>query len=67
MRPGKRDRRGRWVFQKLDRVEEEMQSFMETPGCRRVIINYGMDGRENRIVCKAGEALCSNYIGRIRQ
>jgi superfamily II DNA helicase RecQ len=67
MRPGKRDHGGRWVFPPLKDVEEDMQSFVETPGCRRVIIDHSMDGRENRMVCEEGEALCGNCVESVRR
>jgi superfamily II DNA helicase RecQ len=67
MRPGKRDHGGRWVFPQLKDVEEDMRSFVETPGCRRVIIDHSMDGRENRMVCEVGEALCGNCVEGVRR
>jgi hypothetical protein len=44
-----------------------MQLFMETPGCQRVVINYCIDSRENRMVCEEGEALCVNCAGQVRR
>ena len=67
MRPGKRDHGGRWVFPKLKDVKEDMQLFIKTPGCRRMIIDHSMDGRENRKVCKEGKSLCGNYVEGIRR
>jgi superfamily II DNA helicase RecQ len=67
MRAGYRNGQGQWQAQKRSGVEEEMQSFVETPGCRRVILDYVMDGREDRIACEEGEEMCDICEGRMRR
>ena len=39
-------------------VEEDMQEFITTQGCRRVVLDREMDGREDRVGCEEEEEQC---------
>ena len=39
-------------------VEEDMQEFITTEGCRRVVLDRAMNGRFDRIGCEEGEERC---------
>ncbi len=42
----------------LGDVEEDMQEFITTEGCRRVVLDRAMNGREDRVGCEKREERC---------
>ncbi len=42
----------------LGDVEEDMQKFIITEDCRRVVLNRVMNGREDRVSCEKREKRC---------
>lgn len=50
--------RGRWG------MEEEMQEFVDTESCRRIVLDRVLDGRMDRSACEEGEEACDNCVDR---
>jgi superfamily II DNA helicase RecQ len=42
----------------VDPMAIDMPEFISSQGCRRVIIDHVMDGRDDRIRCEEGEEMC---------
>ena len=65
MRAVRRDRSGRVIEESFgEEVEEDMQEFLTSKGCMRVVIDRAMDGRLDRTGCEEGEEKCDRCRGK---